>query len=68
MAFVFSFWYIIMIVLVAGIAACLVVFFQMDKKDRVLIEEFVKASEVKPQEEIKQEEAKEIKEETKSNE
>lgn len=42
MSFVFSFWYIVMILLVAGIAACLVVFFKMDKKDRVLIDEFIK--------------------------
>lgn len=44
MEFVFSFWYIIMILLVLGIVACLVVFFMMDKKDRVLIDNFIKES------------------------
>ena len=43
MAFVFSFWYIVMALLVAGITACMIVFVKMDQKDRVLIEEFIKA-------------------------
>ena len=42
MAFVFSFWYIVMALLVAGIAAALVVFIRMDKQDKVLIDQFVK--------------------------
>ena len=42
MEFVFSFWYIVAIVLVLGIVACLVLFFMMDKKDKVLIDNFVK--------------------------
>ncbi|MBO5954502.1 MAG: hypothetical protein J6Q13_00860 [Clostridia bacterium] len=42
MAFVFSFWYIIALILVAGIVASVVVFLKMDKKDKVLIEEFIK--------------------------
>lgn len=68
MAFVFSVWYIIAILLVAGITACFVVFFKMDKKDRVLIDEFIKAQQ--PVEENKAEEAKEAvsTEESKSNE
>ena len=41
MTFVFSFWYIVMAVLVLGIAACVVGFILMDKKDRVIIKEFV---------------------------
>lgn len=49
MEFVFSFWYIIMILLVLGIVACLVVFFMMDKKDRVLIDNFIKESTVNSQ-------------------
>ncbi len=44
MAFVFSFWYIVALVLVAGVAACLVVFFKMDKQDKVLIKEFVESN------------------------
>jgi len=42
MEFVFSFWYIVMAVLVVCIAACITVFVMMDKKDKVLIDEFVK--------------------------
>ncbi len=41
MTFVFTFWYFVIFALVAGIVACLVVFFKMDKKDRELIKEFV---------------------------
>lgn len=64
MAFVFSSWYIVMLLLVAGIAACLVVFFKMDKKDKVIIDQFVKDSAASQEE--KEPEAKV--EETKSNE
>ena len=46
MAFVFSVWYFVMIALVAGIVASLLVFFKMDKKDRVMIDEFVKNAQV----------------------
>lgn len=63
MAFVFSVWHIIAVLLVAGIAACFVVFFKMDKKDRVLIDEFIKAQQ--PAEEAP---AQETAEEPKSNE
>ena len=49
MAFVFTAWYFVLIALVAGIAACLVVFFKMDKKDRVMIEEFVKEAQAQAQ-------------------
>ena len=41
---VFSVWYFVMLFLVAGIAASLVVFFKMDKKDKILVDEFVKKS------------------------
>lgn len=41
MAFVFSWWYIVAIVLVLGIVASLVVYFYMDKQDKVLINNFV---------------------------
>ena len=44
MTFVFSAWYFVMIALVAGIAACLAVFFVMDKKDKRMIEQFIKDS------------------------
>ena len=44
MTFVFSAWYFVMLALVAGIAACLVVFFMMDKKDKVMIDKFIKDS------------------------
>ncbi len=41
MVFVFSLWFAIAIpLLIAGIVACAVVFFKMDKKDRQLIAEF----------------------------
>ena len=49
MAFVFSFWYFVMIALVAGIVACLVIFFKMDKKDKELIAQLVKDSEAETQ-------------------
>lgn len=44
MTFVFSIWYFVIIALVAGAIACLVVFLKMDKKDKILIEQFVKES------------------------
>ena len=44
MEFVFSVWYIVAAVLVVGIIACLVVFFKMDKEDRVLVDEFIKTN------------------------
>ena len=46
MEFVFSFWYIVVAVLVVASVACLVVFFLMDKKDKVLIDEFIASNEV----------------------
>lgn len=54
MSFVFSIWYIVAAVLVAGIVACFVVFLKMDKKDRILIDEFIKAQQ--PAEEVQPEE------------
>ena len=65
MAFVWSSWYIVMILLVAGIAACLTLFFLMDKKDKILINKFVEKS-AAPQE--KKEEKVEKVEEEKANE
>ncbi len=53
MYFVWSWWYLVLLFLVAGIVAMSVVFFKMDKKDRVLMKEFVEASSEK--EEQKQE-------------
>lgn len=44
MSFVFSLWYIVLLLLAAGVAACLVVFFKMDKQDDVLIANFIKES------------------------
>lgn len=65
MAFVFSSWYIVMFLLVAGIVASLFVFFKMDKKDKIMIEQFIKdsASSEKEEKSIESEV-----EETKSNE
>jgi len=64
MEFVFSVWYFIAIALVAGIVACLVVFIKMDKKDKALIDKFIKEAEV--QGEVKEESAPET--ENKNNE
>lgn len=55
MTFVFSFWYIVLALLVAGIVACVVLFVKMDKKDQVLINDFLKSNAV---EEVKEEPAK----------
>ncbi len=55
MTFVFSVWYFVMIALVAGIAACLVFLFLMDKKDRVMIDQFVKDSQAQADAEAKTE-------------
>ena len=41
MEFVFSAWYFVMIALVVGIAVCVTLFVLMDKKDKVLIKEFI---------------------------
>jgi len=43
MTFVYSNWYIVMAVLIVAIVALIVTFILMDKKDRVLINEFVKS-------------------------
>ena len=69
MAFVWSSWYIVMILLVAGIAACLTVFFLMDKKDKILINKFIEEASA-PQEKVAEnvEEKVEHVEEEKSNE
>lgn len=47
MTFVFTSWYFVVLALVAGIATSLIIFFKMDKKDRVLIDEFVKENQPK---------------------
>lgn len=69
MAFVWSYWYIVMIVLVAAIVASVIIFIKMDRKDKVLIDEFVKASQAeqesvteKPEEAVATETSTEIKE------
>lgn len=49
MSFVFTTWYFIMLILVAGIVASLVIFFKMDKKDKIMIEQFVKDSQAQEQ-------------------
>ena len=58
MAFVFSVWYFVILAIVAGIVACLLVFFNMDKKDRVMIDKFIKDNQ--PQEETKVESVQEV--------
>lgn len=58
MTFVFTSWYFVILALVAGIAACLVIFLKMDKQDRVFIEEFIKENQ--PKEEIAQTENKSV--------
>jgi len=42
MKFVYSNWYIVLALLVVGIVACVVAVIKMDKKDKVIISEFVK--------------------------
>lgn len=44
MTFVFSFWYIVLALLAVGIVAAIIAFVKMDKKDRVLIDNFIKES------------------------
>lgn len=44
MTFVFSPWYFVLIILVAAIVASILVFVRMDKKDRVIIDNFIKQS------------------------
>ena len=54
MTFVFSIWYIVALVLAAAVVACLVVFFKMDKKDSVIIKEFVDSqTQEEPNQEVK---------------
>ena len=59
MSFVFSFWYFVIIALIAGIVACLVIFFKMDKKDSVLIDAFINSQQQANTEQPKQETIKE---------
>ena len=54
MAFVFSAWYFVVAALIAGIVACLMIFFRMDKKDEVMINSFIQENQA--QEEPKVEE------------
>ena len=58
MTFVFTSWYFVILALVAGIAASLIIFLKMDKKDRILIDEFVKENQ--PKEEVEQPENKSV--------
>lgn len=54
MSFVFSFWYIVALALVAGTAAIVFVLVKMDKKDKALINEFIATSQAEqPAEESK---------------
>lgn len=46
MFFVWSWWYVVCLVLVAGIVAGVVVLFKMNKQDTALIEDFQKANSV----------------------
>ena len=46
MKFVYSNWYIVMVLLLVLIVACIVVFILMDKKDKELIKEFVEKNKV----------------------
>jgi len=48
MTFVYSHWYIVMAVLLIAIVALIVTFVLMDKKDKVLIDEFVKSMQTEP--------------------
>lgn len=64
MSFVFSYWIIVAAVLLVGIVACFIIFFKMDRKDRVLIDEFIKAQQ--PEESTAEENV--VTEETKENE
>ena len=50
MTFVFTSWYFVMLMLLAGIIACVVVCVMMDKKDRQIIKNFVKQNEKQPEE------------------
>ena len=54
MTFVFSYWYIVMAVLLVGIVAAIVAFILMDKKDKVIIKEFVDSIEQQKPEERQQ--------------
>ena len=51
MFFVWSWWYLVALVLVAAIVASVVVLFKMDKKDIVLIKEFQEANTVSEEKE-----------------
>lgn len=63
MTFIFSVWYIVALVLLLGVVASIVVFVLMNKKDKELINQFVKSSgETAPVEETVKEA--EVKEET----
>ena len=54
MTFVFSFWYIVLILLVIGVVLSIVFFIRMDKKDEVLINDFVKNSTEPAKESVKE--------------
>ena len=46
MTFVYSNWYIVMAILLVAIVSLIVIFVLMDKKDKVLIKEFVDSMQV----------------------
>lgn len=62
MSFVFSVWYIVIAICLLLAAGCVVAFVMMDKKDRVMLDEFV-ASAQKEAEQPTKEEKSEVKSE-----
>lgn len=63
MTFVFSFWYIILALLIAGVVASILIFIKMDQKDRVLIDNFIKESTAEEKKEEVEKETPETKKE-----
>jgi len=57
MTFVYSNWYIVMALLVVAIVALVVIFIKMDKKDRTLINDFVKSMQQEANESVNSESA-----------
>ena len=41
MFWVYSSWYIVLAILIVAVIALIIAFFKMDKKDRILIQEFI---------------------------
>ena len=68
MEFVFTSWYFVIIALIAGIVACLVVYVQMDKKDRQIISDYVKSNQAQAESEKAEAESGQLSQEVKSEE